>query len=96
MWQLPHRLQDDELCAPLGTEAHDESKHVFTASAPAGHQDHCAICHWTRWLKPLLAATVASAAGHGAGADFVAIADVFRRPPATDQIPPRAPPSEQA
>ena len=30
MWQLPHRGQDDDICAPAQNEAHDESKHVFT------------------------------------------------------------------
>src|ERR671913_1172247 len=52
MWQVPHRAVDDEICAPGASEAHDESKHVFTGGSEAEHQDHCAICHWLRSIDP--------------------------------------------
>ena len=93
MWQLPHRSQDDEICAPAGAESHDESKHVYTdASAPA-HQEHCAVCHWTRWMKPAFAPSATVAADAGTDGDFSAYSADFVRDPVASQLPPRAPPS---
>ena len=92
LWQLPHRSQDDEICAPVA-EAHDESKHVFTAAAGAAHQDHCAICHWTRWLKPVFAAATAVTANSGSGGELAPFSSQLRRDPASDRRPARAPPS---
>jgi len=90
---LPHRAQSDDVCVPLGVQEHDESKHVVTGVDTAEHQQHCAVCHWLRWFKPVFSTTVAPAYGQSAGADFVSLSEAFRRAPATDQIPPRAPPS---
>ena len=92
VWQLPHRLQDDELCLPAAVE-HDESKHVFTGVTLAGHQDHCAICHWTRWLKPDFSGAAALVSDATPGAALLTLAVVHRRDPASDQLPSRAPPS---
>jgi hypothetical protein len=90
--QLPHRSQNDEFCAPT-PEAHDESKHVFTTVAEADHADHCAICHWTRWLKPVFASGSVAPVTCDAGANLAASTEFPRRDPSTDQLPPRAPPS---
>jgi hypothetical protein len=90
---LPHRSLDDAICSPPGAEAHDESKHVFTASAPAGHPDHCAICHWTRWLNPVLSSRVASR-GPDTGVELASLATLSLRDSATDRLPARAPPSD--
>ena len=92
MWQLPHRSQDDDLCAPAA-EAHDESKHIFTAPEAAGHQDHCAICHWTRWMKPVFAAGTAVAIGQDAASDLAPVDACLLRDPSTDRLPARAPPA---
>ena len=92
VWQLPHRWQDDEVCAPVA-EAHDESKHVFTSAKPAAHEDHCAVCHWTRWLKPVFASTLAVATARGARGDVAPYAVDTVRDPGSDRLPPRAPPS---
>jgi hypothetical protein len=92
LWQLPHRWQDDELCSPVA-ESHDESKHVFTAPAGGGHADHCAVCHWTRWVKPVFAASLAVHAARGAGRDLAPYAADSLRDPASDRLPPRAPPT---
>jgi hypothetical protein len=93
MWQLPHRSQDDELCAPAGAENHDASKHVFTDAAAAGHQDHCAICHWIRWMKPQMASRPIVARTQGAGSDLAPATAAVLRDPSTDRLPARAPPA---
>ena len=92
-WQLLHRSADDEICLP-SSEAHDASKHVFTADSGAGHAEHCAICHWTRLLKPDLSVRASAALIDHASADLIAAADAYRRDPSTDQLPSRAPPSQ--
>ena len=94
MWQLPHRAQDDEICVPAATEAHDESKHVFTAVADYDHRDHCAICHWLRTLKPAYSAGPVATTGADAGLRLAAPASSSLRDPGTGQLPARAPPSQ--
>ena len=93
LWQLPHRWQDDDLCAPLPAEAHDESKHVFTTPESAPHEDHCAVCHWTRWLKPLFTAAPTAVSPNGGGATLAPKTADIVRAPGTDRLPPRAPPA---
>ena len=94
MCQLSHLSAGDEFCAAV-PEAHDESKHVFTGVATADHDEHCAICHWTRWLKPAFTSTPTSPATCDAGGDLAASAAFSRRDPSLDHLPPRAPPSRQ-
>lgn len=48
---LPHRVDGADTCPPTGQEEHDESKHVFSASSPGDHGEHCAVCHWLRSIK---------------------------------------------
>ena len=93
MWQLPHRLQDDEICAPAAAEAHDESKHVYTAPSHAADQDHCAICHWTRWMKPVFSSAALPRGVDDGGTHFLLSTGDVCRDPSADQLPPRAPPS---
>ena len=52
MWQLPHRGQDDDICAPAQNEAHDESKHVFTTASGTRYRAP---------LEPLIAILAVSA-----------------------------------
>jgi hypothetical protein len=92
MWQLPHRSADDEVCLPA-SEAHDESKHVFTVETGSGHADHCAVCHWMRLLKPDLSVRTAAVHVDGAGDDLSGSGAVVHRDPASENLPPRAPPS---
>ena len=93
LFGLPHRSQDDAACAPLGAESHDESKHVFTAADPVAHEDHCAICHWVRSLKPNFSATGTVRTHLLDGTAVGARAPGVRRDPAADRLPARAPPS---
>ena len=91
-WQLPHRSADDQVCLP-SSESHDESKHVFTPESDAGHADHCAICHWTRWLKPDLSVRAAGIRADEAGDDLIASDPFARRDQSAENLPSRAPPS---
>ena len=92
LWQLPHRWQDDQACAPR-SEAHDESQHVFTASQAADHAEHCAVCHWTRILKPGETSAASAATTRGATRDLGPFAADWIRDPGSDRLPPRAPPA---
>jgi hypothetical protein len=95
LWQLPHRAQDDEICVPAAAEAHDESKHVFTNVGAADHQDHCAICHWLRSLKPAFSSGHAVAAPTNPGRRLTASTFGVLRDPGADRLPARAPPSDR-
>jgi hypothetical protein len=92
LWQLPHRWGGDGVCAPAA-EAHDESKHAYTVPSDQPHQDHCAVCHWTRWLNPMFSAGPAVAINTGAGYDLVPLSPSLLRDPSTDRLPARAPPA---
>lgn len=92
MWQLPHRSQDDEICAPAA-EVHDESRHVVTSPDELAHPDHCAVCHWVRWMKPVFTAGPAIVAHQGAGSDLAPVSPALRRDPASERRPARAPPA---
>ena len=92
LWSLPHRSQPD-ICLPAGLEEHDESKHVYTAASQAAHEDHCAICHWMRTLKPTFASSPYTVNPSGASASITVQARGSQNPSALRQIPPRAPPA---
>jgi hypothetical protein len=93
LWQLPHRSQDDEICVPAGTEAHDESKHVFTSPSAPAHQDHCAVCHWVRWMKPVFASTALSGGNTGPDSELAPVTASLLRDAASQRRPARAPPA---
>lgn len=93
LWQLPHRAEDDRICAPGAAEAHDESKHVFTAADGAGHQDHCAVCHWLRSIKPGFSSSMLAAVPTDAGRRLIPLTAGGLRDPGSDRRPARAPPS---
>lgn len=90
---LPHRSRADDNCQPFAIEEHDESKHVFKAVATTSHADHCAICHWTRWLKPDLSTRTFAAPVGDAGAELTASTWLLPRNPSSDHLPSRAPPA---
>ena len=93
LWQLPHQVQDDEICTPTAAEAHDESKHVFTAAGTAAHQDHCAICHWLRAMNPAFGAGPAATVPQDSGSRLAALTSGTLRDVRADRLPARAPPS---
>jgi hypothetical protein len=92
MWQMPHRWQDDDACAPVA-ESHDESKHVYTTPEAGPHAEHCAVCHWTRLLKPVFGSTAEATTASGGRSDLLPFAAETVRDPASDRLPPRAPPA---
>lgn len=93
MWQMPHRAVDDEICAPGSAEAHDESKHVFTGVSGAGHQEHCAICHWLRSIDPGRGMGALTGVPVPSDARFFAVVSGSLRDPGSSRLPARAPPS---
>ena len=92
MWQLPHRAEDDEICAPAPAEAHDESKHVFTTVGGSDHQQHCAVCHWLRSIKPASGARALTAIPAQSDSRFCALVSRSLRDPGANRVPARAPP----
>ena len=95
MWQLPHRGQDDDICAPAQNEAHDESKHVITTASGSLDQEHCAICHWLRSMNPGFGVRGLTAGPIESDTRFLAPVSRSLRDPGTNRIPARAPPSLQ-
>ena len=92
MWQLPHRAVDDEICAPGGSEAHDESKHVFTGVSETDHPDHCAVCHWLRSIDPGHGQRSLTAVPLATDTRFFALVSGSLRAPDSSRLPARAPP----
>ena len=93
IWGFPHRAQGDDACGPLSGAQHDESKHVIGGATPADHDEHCAVCHWLRSLKPGLAGRSASGSNPTLSSPLAAVAGSPHRDPAGGQLPARAPPS---
>lgn len=81
----------DDACALGVLQAHDESKHVIRA--PEGNEpDHCAICHSLRTPKRPIG-PIGELVTHDRYSAVDDLADVnFRRAPALDHLPARAPP----
>jgi hypothetical protein len=94
--RLPHAAADDPACLPGAAQLpgdHDETKHGLRAPA-ADHEEHCAVCHWTRSLRaPRTEIRVASAPVHAASLLARPAVD-SRLHPSLPNLPPRAPPSE--
>jgi hypothetical protein len=93
MLQFPHRSQDDEICSPADAVSHDASKHVFTAPTPVPQPVHCAICHWTRWVKPVFSSGPAVTLGLDLASDLAAGTAGLLRDVSADRLPPRGPPA---
>jgi hypothetical protein len=90
-WGVSHGASDDA-CALGVLQAHDESKHVIRA--PGGSEpQHCAICHSLRTPRRPIGPI-----GQLVSTDrYCAVDDLshvnFRRAPALDNLPARAPPA---
>lgn len=91
LWSLPHRSQPD-ICLPAGLETHDETKHVYTSVTQGPHEEHCAVCHWMRSLKPAFTSQPYTAVSSDGSAAIFLQARGGQKPSALDQLPPRAPP----
>lgn len=92
MWQLPHRADDDEICAPGTAEVHDESQHVYTGAGDSAGEDHCEVCHWLRSLNPALGGRGLAAVPAESGTPLWSRVTRGLRDPGTDRLPARAPP----
>lgn len=90
---LPHRSQSDDACVSVGVEAHNESDHAFTPVTPFEHEQHCAVCHWLRWMKPAFSASPVAAARQEPGTRLVVPEALSLRDPGADHLPARAPPA---
>jgi hypothetical protein len=90
-WGVSHGASDDA-CALEVLQAHDESKHVIRA--PQGNEpDHCAICHSLRTPKRPIG-PIGQLVSTDRYCAVDELADVnFRRDPALDHLPARAPPA---
>jgi hypothetical protein len=94
--RLPHLAVDDVACLPGTLQSfgqHDETQHALRAGS-TDHDNHCAVCHWTRSLRsPRTDFAVAAAHVdplsllYGAASDRT-LAPVFR------SLPARAPPTQ--
>ena len=93
MLQLPHRSQDDEICTPGDPVSHDESRHAFTPETSVPPPTHCAICHWTRWVKPVFSSGSAVTLGLDLRGAVSAPSALLLRDPSADRLPPRGPPA---
>ena len=93
---VPHLRQDDLACAPSGAgpfEGHEETDHQLAPAGSPAHDDHCAICHWSRSLRSPLAETAAWAPGLPPALRVHRDAPRAFAAPALDSLPARAPPS---
>ena len=90
--QFPHPSLDDEACSPAAAERHDESKHVFTSVTLTPHPEHCAICHWTRWMNPVFSSGPSVIVNLNARGEVAAVTPGAFRAPSSDRLPSRAPP----
>ena len=90
-WSLSHRDVDDA-CATGVFESHDESAHAFGAARDTT-PDHCAVCHAARSPRRSFGPAGEVHAPRVPGTVVVAPDTVFRRAPARDNLPARAPPA---
>jgi hypothetical protein len=82
----------DDACALGVLQAHDESKHVIRA-AQGSEPDHCAICHSLRTpRRPIGPVSQLASIDRYCAVDDL-LGAKFRRAPALDNLPARAPPA---
>jgi hypothetical protein len=93
MLQFPHPSLDDDVCSPTAAEEHDESKHVFTSPGQSPEPDHCAICHWLRWMNPVFSPGPSVIVDLNVRGELAAATVSGLRVPSHDRLPPRAPPA---
>jgi hypothetical protein len=90
---LSHLAEDDAACLSAfeAFTPHDHSRHAFRSGEPS-HQDHCAICHWSRSLR--MPRSVASAWAAPVPVSYAIFpgADTAHLSPVLEQAPARAPP----
>jgi hypothetical protein len=87
---MPHAGDDDQLCVPV--EAGSGTPVMRTpAAAPQPH--HCAVCHSIRSFRTALADCGPAAARLVSEQAVAAAMRAWRRAPALDRLPARAPPA---
>jgi hypothetical protein len=89
-WGVSHAAVDDS-CALGELQAHDESKHAIRAPS-GGEPDHCAICHSLRTPRRPLGPIGQLASNDRVSPVDDLAGDHYRRAPALDNLPARAPP----
>ena len=92
VWTSAHRQQDDDACLPMVEGEHDASQHAFAPLAPSD-DEHCAVCHWARGLKPAFADTSISSTVLNASNGVSAPALQAPVAPIQGRLPARAPPA---
>ncbi len=86
-----HRQQDDDACLPMLAGEHDPSKHAFAPGDSAG-DEHCAVCHWMRALKPTAAGSSIVSVALAPTDRLVWSAVCTHVSPSSGRLPARAPP----
>jgi hypothetical protein len=91
VWTSSHRQLDDDACLPVLAGEHDASKHAFTAPE-VENDEHCAVCHWMRALKPAFTASgiVSTALAQADRLSVLALSAPVS--PSSVRLPARAPP----
>jgi hypothetical protein len=92
VWGLGHKPFAQDLCLPDGAEQHDASKHAFTAEVDLEHE-HCAICHWHRFLRPTFGQTSLDVPSLRPCAEIAGITGAATRSGVTGLLAARAPPT---
>jgi hypothetical protein len=92
VWGLGHKPFAQDLCLPDGVEQHDASKHAFTGAVDLQHE-HCAICHWHRFLRPAFGQTSFDTPSLRPCAEIVGITGPATRAGVTGLLAARAPPT---
>jgi hypothetical protein len=92
-----HTASDDEACSPWPEALSTESGTAFLAGengpSGVGHQEHCAVCHWTRLLRSPLTQTGVTIAGAAATSPLEGTGPGSYVGPTHDHLPARAPPA---
>jgi hypothetical protein len=91
---LSHLAEDDAACLSAfeAFTPHDHGRHAFRSGEPP-HQDHCAICHWSRSLRTPRSVATAWAGPVRISDPVAPAADSPHLPPALEHTPARAPPA---
>lgn len=90
---LAHLAEDDAACLSAfeAFNHHDHSKHAIRPGEPL-HQDHCAVCHWSRSLRAPRTAPAGWARHAPVSSVVHSLSPSPHVAPVLDHTPARAPP----